>query len=373
MRTIFRSVGLLALLTGLMGVAPAMAAPVPSKAGELKVEDNAKLFSEDAVSKMKRDFANWVSSKTGREVTFWTVAKLSDAEKTKRDALKDDDAKRTFLKDLAKSHAMDEHDKGVFIFICRNPAFVGVIVDKDMREKGFDNTKESKLHDLLFNGLKDAHGKSGDAEQQTARDATLRKAVEFLENNLPDAKKDVIKTGQQAGNHQEQTGNHQAPADEKKGSGLAGLLCVGLIVLGVGWVLFAVIKAVFRMMSGGGAGGGPGYGGAPGYGGGGGGGMGFLGTFMTGMFGAAAGMWMYDSFFGHHGSSAYGGDSGTTGYGGGGGNEVVDNTGAGDFSGDAGTGGYYDSGNTGNDNTGGGDWGGGGGDGGGGGGGDGEF
>ena len=106
MRTLFRRVGLLTMLVGMLGVGPALAGPTaPSVAGELKVEDNAGLFSADAVLKAKQDFANWVSSKSGREVTFWTVAKLPDAEKSKFDALRDADSKKRFLTDFAKSHA----------------------------------------------------------------------------------------------------------------------------------------------------------------------------------------------------------------------------------------------------------------------------
>ena len=53
-----------------------------------------------------------------------------------------------------------------------------------------------------------------------------------------------------------------------------------------------------------------GYG--PGYGGGGGGG--FFSSLVGGMFGAAAGNWMYDSFFRGEGHTSSMGDTSQTGY-----------------------------------------------------------
>ena len=84
-------------------------------------------------------------------------------------------------------------------------------------------------------------------------------------------------------------------------------VCTGLFVLVVLWVVIGIFRALFgRRPSpgpmggpgmGGGYGQGGGYGGGGGgYGGGGGGGPGFFGTMMAGMFGAAAGSWLYDKF-----------------------------------------------------------------------------
>ena len=69
----------------------------------------------------------------------------------------------------------------------------------------------------------------------------------------------------------------------------------------IGLVLAWVVVAIFRAMS---RGGNPGGGvPAPGMGGG-----GFFSSLLGGMFGAAAGMWLYDQFSGHH-SSAYAADA----------------------------------------------------------------
>ena len=71
-----------------------------------------------------------------------------------------------------------------------------------------------------------------------------------------------------------------------------GWIVFGGIVL----IAFLVIRALFRAMSGGGA---SGYGAGPMMGGGGGWGS----SFLSGLFGAAAGSYLYDSFFRGHSSS----------------------------------------------------------------------
>jgi hypothetical protein len=157
--------------------------------------------------------------------------------------------------------------------------------------------------------------------------------------------------------------NHAALGRRGSGAGsgwgfLWAILGVGIVV----WIVIAVIRSIGAM----GRGGNPAYGG--GYPGGGG---GFFSNMLGGLFGAAAGMYLYNSFFGH-GNSAWGAGSGGD-YG------SSSDPNAGDATATGGGGDYGDAGNPnggggdwggGDAGGGGGDWGGGGGDWGGGGGGD---
>ncbi|HYR57464.1 MAG TPA: hypothetical protein VEO95_02495, partial [Chthoniobacteraceae bacterium] len=71
-----------------------------------------------------------------------------------------------------------------------------------------------------------------------------------------------------------------------------------LIGLAVVWIVISIVRALFR--------GSGGYSGGPGMSPmGGGGGGGFLSSMIGGIFGAAAGNWMYDRFFGGRGESSY--------------------------------------------------------------------
>ncbi len=142
-------------------------------------------------------------------------------------------------------------------------------------------------------------------------------------------------------------------------------ILIGLGVLLIFWLVSAIIRGFASMGGGGGYGyGGGGYG--PGYGGGG----GFMSGMLGGMFGAAAGMWMYNHFLGSGTPSAWGGSPGPSG----GGPSAVEPTdvGAGDPSIGGADYGDVDKGaieapDDGGGGGGGGDWGGGGGDAGGGG------
>lgn len=343
--------GIIAVLLAAVGFGSANAAPnaanTPNIAGVLKIDDGAKLFSEDAVKKAKESFALWVSSKTGREVTIVTLPKLPDAEKTKYDAIKEKNDQQKFLQNYFLTQAKEAKAKGVYIAILKSPGFVEVAIDRELTNKGFGKDKETELQAMLTKGLREAAQKEkSPAEQQTARDKTLASVTEFLEKSMPDAKKDVIKTGNTAE-------KPQAPADRverAQGPNIMGYVCVGIAGLAVVMVIVGIVRALM----GGGGGMGPGGYGQPGMGGG---GMGFFGSFLTGMLGAAAGMWMYNSFFGGSTPSAYG-DTGTGSTGG----EQIDNSGAGDFSGGNSGGDYYDNSGGGDFGGGGGDFGGGGGD-----------
>ena len=76
-----------------------------------------------------------------------------------------------------------------------------------------------------------------------------------------------------------------------------------VVFAGIAFVVFLVVRGLFRAMTGG-AGGGYGAG-APGIGGGG----GFMSTFISGMLGAAVGNAVYDSFFRGHSDSHSGWDN----------------------------------------------------------------
>ncbi|MCS7046162.1 MAG: hypothetical protein NZO58_07385, partial [Gemmataceae bacterium] len=166
------------------------------------------------------------------------------------------------------------------------------------------------------------------------------------------------------------------PQREVEANPVVVWLLIGLGILIAVWIISAVIRGL-RTMSGGygpgyGAGYGPGYSGGPAPSGGG----GFLTGFLGGLFGAAAGMWAYNHFFGGGTPSAFGSDHGRGQDGGFSGGAVAgpSDVGAGDPIGGGGDWGKHADaagggedwgaghGDWGGGGMGGGDWGGGGGD-----------
>jgi hypothetical protein len=334
MSTVLRCSFATLAIAGLMTASPALASKeVTYHPGVLIVEDSANLFSRDAIRQAKEEFAT-LKSTHERQVTIQTLASLpaADAEALKKIESNDKAAMNRFWSDFTKKEARADRAKGVFILVCRSPGHVHVIADKPMRDQGFTDSKESNIRQILFEGFAAAAKEKDAAVAQSIRDKGLMAAVNELRYDVPVTTNPTSTT---------KNGAKDAPSAEH--INWTKWICIGISVLLGLWLVIGLIRA----FSGGGGGGGGGYGG------GGGGGGGFFTGLLGGMFGAMAGMWLYNNMFGGGTSSAFGGDSGSTGDAGSG-----TESGTGDFSGDDGSGGDFDGGSGGD--AGGGDWGGGG-------------
>ena len=331
---------LLALSALLVGSLPPADA---SKATPFRgIRDDAEFFSAET-KKEADEVLRRLHNRTGRELVIETFsAPPFEAEKGDPYAHE------------ALSRAKDLKVNGVYIAFWKKPRphFHIEVGNRTEREGFFTEADERELKKIL--GGKGSH------------DEKLMEAVRFVASRME---------------AHEEKAKSSAPAPEskekEKGWSPLGWVCIGLSVLAGLWLVVGLVRAFNRPAppAYGGGGGGPVGGGAPVGGGGG----GFFPSLLGGLFGAAAGMWMYDSFFGGHSHSGGMGGTGDTGIGSaagsgtgpdtgpdtdysGAGGDLDDNTGgasenAGDFGGDDGGGDFGDSG--------GGDFGGGGYDGGG--------
>lgn len=302
--------GLLSLPGSVFASKPATETPA-----QLIVEDSAKLFSPTTVEQAKGIVAGSMGI-GNRQVHVETFDALTAAERQQFQAA---EVKKTFWDEWAKARL--KGDRGISILICADPRHIEVRVDKQMHDHGFSGEKEHALYTAMVNVLKEG-GKDKPLEEiKPLLDKALIAAAEYVKNEIP---KNINTSSSQGKNEQKKN---------EGGSKLGSYICIGLCVLLGVWLVVGLIRA-FSTRGGGGAGGG--------------GGGGFGTSLLGGLFGAMAGMWLYNSMFGGHDSSAFGGDSGGD-YGGGDGD-----AGAGDYGGDAGSGGDWGGG--------GGDFGGGGGD-----------
>lgn len=350
MTALFRPVALLTAVAGLVLAATAAAekglSTIPA---QLVVEDNAKMFSPDAIDKAKKLISE-NRGQVAREVHIETYEKLSDADRKRFEAAKTDDEKRRFWVDWTKAKAAGE--RGLVIAINRSPGHVSVIPSNEMAKAVTKEQREEIQKRLLTKLAESAKArKEGkpEAEQQKLRDEALVSAMEYTAKQLPASfgTRSVVedRRGKPA-QQQADAGGGRAGAGW---GGIGSLICIGLIALLGVWLVIAVVRAFA-------GGGGGGYGGG-GMGGGMGGG-GFFPSLLGGLFGAAAGMWMYDHFFGGHSSAAYGGDVGGGGAAAPGAEEQIADTG--NFNEDNYSGGDFDGGgDLGGGDFGGGDFGGG--------------
>ncbi|MBY0458818.1 MAG: hypothetical protein K2V38_15885 [Gemmataceae bacterium] len=308
------------------GVARADKVAPPKKAGVLQVYDTGGLFTSKGIDRAKSTLGD-TKFDHGLMMTVDTHKETPDGRKK----FESDGEKQKFFQQWAKDLAKDDKAKGIYVLVCRSPGWVEVIADKETRDRGFSAKDEQELRDIFLKAFREAAGKPED-EQFKLRDDALGAAVGYVISDLKDT---TVAGGTTAVNANTNTTTKRA------GMGIGGWICLGLCILLCIWLVVGLI----RVFTGGG-----------GYGGGGGGG-GFGTALLGGLFGAMAGMWLYNSMFGtHYGPDSFGGDAyASDGYSG-----SDADTGAGDFSGDAGAGGGFDDG--GGDGGGGGDWGGGGGD-----------
>jgi len=306
------------LAAGILAL-PAIASKASSaQPGNFTAVDDAKMFSDPALDKAKAAM-NGAQFDHGLSVTIET----HDAIPANKKSGYSDEKKAEFFHKWAGERASGT--TGIFILVCRHPGYVEVLADKATHARGFTPEDEKKLHKILVTGFSEAAKEKDEPARHAIRDAALQSAVEFVISDL--------KGTSVAGGH-----STQSPGKTGGGmlSGIGGWLCIGVVALLGVWLVIGVIRA---FTGGGGAGGA--------------GGGGFMTSLFGGLFGAMAGMWLYNNFMGHGGGMFGGSDaSASDGLGSSGGDP-----GAGDYSGDAGAGGGWDDGGG---FGGGGDWGGGG-------------
>jgi uncharacterized protein len=338
MTAFVKKFGLLTVAGALVLAGPATAEKASSIPARLIVEDNAKLFSQEALDKAKKVIADHKGT-VEREVHLETYAKLSDADQKRFDAVKDDkEKKEQFWLDWTKTKVAGE--RGLVIAINYDPGHVSIHVS-DQMAKSFGSDKRDQIRRHLVPKLAAGKKAMSDAERMKHNDDGLIAAMTFVGDTLPSS----FGTTPRTTSGRTQTAQHNADGGDapprKAGWGIGSWICLGLSILIGVWLVTSLIRAFTGAMGGGGYG--------PGYGGG-----GFFPSLLGGLFGAAAGMWLYSNMFGGDTSSAHAGDSGGGDYGGGG-DEVQD---TGNFSDENYSGGDIDGGGA-ADAGGGGDFGGG--------------
>ena len=297
--------------------------------GQLTVDDKANVFSPDGIAKAKSAFRA-VEFKVPTTFTVVTYAEVPERLRAKYEEIKgDESAKRRFFHDWAEETAKDRNvEHGPFVLVSMKPGHVRALDDRQTDvARGFDSAKLRATEGKLLDGFKAAL-KAGD-RATGLHDAALLDATTYVAAQLKNTTYPV---------KSERRGAARAEvAEAGGGSKLGAWICIGAVVLLVGWIAFGIIRAMTnRGQGGGGYGAAGGYGpGGGGYGGGygGGGGGGFLPGLFGGLLGGAAGAYMYNNMFGGGSHGGFGGSYGDTPADGGSTGGTFDDGGAGDYAG----------------------------------------
>lgn len=315
----------------------------PAEARPAAILDDGAFFSESAKGEAARNIGDLEKSvrkdlaiETFRELPVELKAGLNLEDKT---------AVSRAIQQWAISRAKSQAVNGVYILLVKNPAHLQVEVGNDTQRQAFTLHDRDQLVSLMLGKLRAKNN-----------DGALLDAVSFVSSTMRAHLPNQTRLGSQP---VEAPRGYlmKAPATHSSVSWFLPLL----LGVGVVWLIIGIIRAFTN------SGGTPMGGSSVNPGGGG----GFLSSLFGGMFGAAAGMWMYNQFFGDHGTSAWGAnqnsfpdnnqntynDQGFSG-------QDTDYSGSGgDFSDSSGSGNdssSWDSGSSGDSGGGGGDFGGGG-------------
>jgi uncharacterized membrane protein YgcG len=260
----------------------------PAQAAVAEVRDEAHFFSADAVTQASETIKE-IKQQYKKDLLIETIRQLPDGKRDEASS-SDEKVKGRFFANWAVERARAEGVNGIYVLITREPGHVEVVVGNQTRTV-FPDEERHRLAQVLLTHFK-----------RKEFDEGLLAAVKDVRSVL--AKAPSAATAAPVPVHPNRPTHNQPPPRGRAGGSWLGWLGIGLaIVLGI-WLLSAVLRALSGKQPqpiGAGYGGpgpyGPGpYGGYGGYGTGG----GFFSNLMGGLFGAAAGSWLYDQFSGGH-------------------------------------------------------------------------
>lgn len=270
----------------LLAIATLWSGTLTSQAGVPGIQDNAGFFSETAkadagynISELQKSLKKDLSVET-----FWEIP----AEEKQGVDLQDKVAVNRVCQQWAVKRARAQSVNGVYIMLVKEPAHLQVVVGNETQKRAFTLADRDELVRTMLAKLR-----------AKDYDAALREGMSFVVSTMK----------ANAGSHSRATSTlattyRDGAQPESSGGSARGWFWSLLIIGGLVWLGLSVVRSLFRSGS---AGAGGAMNPAADTGGG-----GFFRNMLGGMFGAAAGMWMYNNFFGSHGSSAHGADHGVS-------------------------------------------------------------
>jgi len=235
------------------------------------VDDGAKLFSKDAVEKAEKKIAQ-IKRDYRRDVVVETFAEAKDMKRAKEN-------KNAFFEDWGEERSNRLGINGVHVLICKNPGRVEVTV-RNQDRKLFDRERKQAIVKKFTSRL------------EKEPDEALLAGVSYIG--------DVYNLSPRRAESPAPVTGGAASSTGGEGMGWVTWVVIILVALLVMWLVVGLIRAFSGNYGGGGQ---------PGYGGGG----GFFSSMLGGLFGAAAGMYLYHSMFGGGTSNAWGGGYDNTG------------------------------------------------------------
>jgi hypothetical protein len=160
----------------------------PKIDGRLIVEDGAGFFSPESIKRAKSALSE-VHDIYRREMQVMTLRELSETKAKEFEKLTDTPAKERFFSELANEEAKAAKARGVFVLVCRKPAHLTVLADKEIRDKGFAGADEQRVRDILIERFRAGSKLEKEVDKRSEFDKGLINAAEYVR----DAYKKMVK------------------------------------------------------------------------------------------------------------------------------------------------------------------------------------
>lgn len=291
-------------------------------AGTGGVRDSGDFFSEAAIKEATRKISE-IETQFKKDLVVETFPDIPEEIQRGVD-LSDKRALNKMFEQWTVKEAKQSRVNGIYILISKEPAHLQVVVGNDTQNKAFTSKDRENLAGLMLNKLR-----------SKKNDEALLECVQFVSTTMAGH----LQTSKRANNVPSRSAVSPRALQTEQATPW-GWIITAVIGIGAVWMIVGLL----RSFMGRGATGGQGM--MPSAGGG-----GMFNSLLGGMFGAAAGMWLYDQFSGNH-VNAWGGDhenrgSDSSGYFGqdtdysGTGGDFGDDYSGGDYSGGDGGGGDF--------------------------------
>lgn len=244
------------------------------------IRDNANFFSESARTDAGRQIAE-IERQFGKGVLIETFAAIPDS--VKKDVnLEDKASANRLFEQWSAQQARQLNVNGIYVLLTREPAHLQIVVGNETQKQAFTLADRSALVSKMLERLR-----------RKENDLALLDGIQFVQTTLRAhlPARGPARTSVTAPVAAPRVAEADTPPARP-------WLWILLALVGIGVILF--IMGLFKAMTRGNA-----TAGAtpPVLGGGG----GFFSSLLGGMFGAAAGMWLYNQFTGNH-NTAWGAD-----------------------------------------------------------------
>ena len=249
-------------------------------AGNGGIRDNAEFFSDSAKKEAMLKISE-IETQFKKELLVETFTAIPEELKKGVD-LTDKPSSKKMYEQWAMRESKKQKVNGIYVLLSTEPSHLEIVVGNDTEKKAFTLKDRDSLASLMLRKLR---------EKQN--DEALLECVKYVSTTMASH----AISNSRVNNVATPSPSSSAKAPETQQATPWGWIITAVLGIGIVWLLVGLLRS---FLGGRGTASAPGMMPTPGGGG-------MFGSLLGGMFGAAAGMWLYDQFSGGQ-NNAWGGE-----------------------------------------------------------------